>query len=323
VLRFDWDRLLISMLFGISLLTAGLIDYLIKDGSRKQIFISLLLALAVGMQFQQANTFRRAWENQKNFFWQLAWRAPALKPGTMLLAEELPLSYVADLQLSAPLNLVYAPDASNFSYMILYRKNRLSGSFLPKLSPNLPAEGQYRTVKFRSTTSNIVMMFLPSNGCLQLIDPRYASAAIFTDLPQAFTENIGLSNINQVENRNSASPAKYFGPEPAHTWCYYFEQAELARQTNNWDGVLKNYEAATSAGFSPLLPSENLVFLEGFARAGKIDQALTLTESTLKQDHKLCKALTSTWERALTATSSADSKVSKMIEALKDLPECN
>jgi hypothetical protein len=89
VLRFDWDRLLISMLFGISLLTAGLIDYLFKDGIRKQVFISLILALAVGMQFQQANTFRRAWQSQKNFFWQLAWRAPSLKPGTMLLTDEL------------------------------------------------------------------------------------------------------------------------------------------------------------------------------------------------------------------------------------------
>ncbi|HSJ88860.1 MAG TPA: hypothetical protein VK909_16730 [Anaerolineales bacterium] len=323
VLRFDWDRLLISMLFGISLLTAGLIDYLIKDGNRKQIFISLVIALAMGMQFQQANSFRRAWENQKSFFWQLAWRAPALKPGTMLLAEELPLPYVADLQLSAPLNLVYAPDASKFSYMILYRKNRLSGSFLPKLAPNLPAIGQYRTVKFQSTTSNIVMMVLPSNGCLQLIDPRYASAATLTDVPQAFTENLDLSNIDQVENRNSANPAKYFGAEPPHTWCYYFEKAELARQFDDWDGVIRNYQSAASAGYSPLLPSENLVFLEALVRSGKTDKALDLTQTIIKQDHKLCKALTSTWERTLTASPPVDSKVSKMMEALKDLPECN
>ena len=322
VLRFDWDRLLISMLFGISLLTAGLIDYLIKDGNRKQIFISLILALAIGMQFQQANTFRRDWQNQKSFFWQLAWRAPVLKPGTMLLTEELPLQYVADLQLSAPLNLVYAPDASRFDYIILYRKNRLGGTFLPKLSPGLPSDGQYRTVKFQSTTSNILMMVLPSNGCLQLLDPRYVSEAALPSLPQSLTENIDLSNINRVEKGNSADPTKYFGPEPAHTWCYYFEQAELARQFDDWEGVIRNYQSATSAGYSALLPSENLVFIEAFVRSGMPDKALGLTNIVIKQDRNLCKALTSIWERALKQSPSADAKVSKMIESLKDLPEC-
>jgi hypothetical protein len=322
VLRFDWDRLLISMLFGVSLLTAGLIDYLLKDGNRKQILISLILAFAVGMQFQQANTFRRAWENQKSFFWQLAWRAPALKPGTMLLTEELPLSYVADLQLSAPLNLLYAPDASKFSYMILYRKNRLGGSFLPKLAPNLPAAGEYRTVKFQSTTSNIVMMVLPSNGCLQLVDPRYDSVGTLTGAPQAFTDNIDLSNIGQVENGNSASPANYFGSEPSHTWCYYFEKAELARQFDDWESVIHIYQAATSAGYTALLPSENLVFIEALIRSGDTEKALDITATAIKQDRKLCKSLTSSWERALQASPSTDGGVSKMIETLRDLPEC-
>ena len=98
-IRFDWDRLLISVLFGASLLTAGLIDYLFKEDRRKEIFISLIIALAIGMQFQQSNSFRRDWENQKSFFWQLAWRAPALKAGTALVTDELPLQYEADLQL--------------------------------------------------------------------------------------------------------------------------------------------------------------------------------------------------------------------------------
>ena len=322
VLRFDWDRLLISMLFGISLLTAGLIDYLIKDGNRKQIFISLILALAIGMQFQQANTFRRDWQNQKSFFWQLAWRAPALKPGTILLTEELPLQYVADLQLSAPLNLIYEPDASHFSYIVLYRKNRLGGTLLPKLSPNLPVEGQYRTVKFESSTSNILMMVLPSNGCLQLLDPRYGSEATFTDLPQAFTDNVDLSNIDQVEQGNTANPIKFFSPEPAHTWCFYFEKAEFARQFEDWDGVIRIYQSASSAGYSALLPSENLVFIEAFARSGNTEKALELTESSIKQDRKLCKALTSTWDRVLQVTPTSDTKVSKMIETLKDSAEC-
>ena len=141
-------------------------------------------------------------------------------------------------------------------------------------------------------------------------------------MPQAFTENVSLSNIDQVEKGKRADPTKYFGPEPAHTWCYYFEQAELARQFDDWDEVIRLYQSASSAGYSALLPSENLVFIEAFARSENTETALELTEASIKQDRTLCKALTSTWERAFEASPSTDVKVSKMIEALNDYSEC-
>jgi len=324
VLRFDWDRLLISMLFGVSLFTAGLIDYLIKRGYRKQLLISLILALAIGMQFQQANTFRRAWQNQANFFWQLAWRAPMLKPGTMLVTDELPLQYIADLQLSAPLNLTYAPGAESFPYMLLYTKNRLGGPLLPKLSPGLPVEGNYRTVEFKSTTSNIVMIQLPGDGCLQLLDPRFVSAGTYTGLPENLDSNIEISNLEQIDmNSNStADPSQFFGVEPPHNWCYYFEKAELARQFDNWEEVTQLYESATSAGYTALLPSENLVFIEAFARTGNTHKADTLTGTMISQDRKLCNALVAVWERSQDASPEINAEALKRIESLQDLPEC-
>lgn len=322
VLRFDWDRLLISMLFGVSLLTGGMIDYLIKDGFRKQLVISLILALAIGMQFQQANTFRRAWQSQKSFFWQLAWRAPALKPGTLLLTDELPLQYVADLQLSAPLNLMYDPNASSFSRMFLYMKNRLGGPLLPKLAPNLPIESRYRTVEFKSNTSNVVMIYAPSDGCLQLLDPRYVSQDTFSSLPQTLTSNIELSNIGQVEEDPQANPSQYFGSEPAHNWCYYFEKADLARQFDDWEQVVRAYQSATASGYTALLPSENLVFIEAFARLGDVPKAGKLSDSTIAQDHQLCKALVSVWERAAQASPEISAEAQKKTESLNDLPEC-
>jgi hypothetical protein len=323
VLRFDWDRLFISMLFGTSLLTAGLIDYLVKEGYRKELFISLLIALAIGMQFQQANTFRRDWQNQKNFFWQLDWRAPALKPDTVLLTDQLPLQYVADLQLSAPLNLMYTPDGSSFSYMLLYVKNRLGGSMLPKLAPNLPIDGGYRTVKFQSTTSNIAVIYQPSDGCLQVLDPRYVSSNTFSDLSPNLNNNLDLSNVSQIEkNPNGADPKQFFGQEPAHTWCYYFEKAAFAQQFGDWKEVIHNYELATSAGYTSMLPSENLVFIEAFARSGNTKKADLLTNTVIKQDAKLCKALVSTWQRALQASPAISAEAQIQINALNDLPEC-
>jgi hypothetical protein len=325
VLRFDWDRLLISLLFGVSLFTAGLLDFLIKRGYRKQLLISLILALAIGMQFQQANTFRRDWQNQKNFFWQLAWRAPMLKPGTMLVTDQMSLQYVADLQLSAPLNLMYAPDAKDFPYILLYTKNRLGGSLLPKLSPRLPVEGRYRTVEFESTTSKIVLFQLWSDGCLQLLDPAYVSEDALPGLPQNITSSLDISNMGQVDinSDSQAEPSKYFGAEPAHAWCYYFEKAELARQFNGWEEITQLYESASSAGYTALQPSENLVFIEAFALLGDIHKAGQLNDETISQDHKLCKALVAVWERAVEASPELGVEAGKKIDSLKDLSECN
>jgi hypothetical protein len=323
-LRFDWDRLLISVLFGASLLGAGLIDFLFKDRRRKEVFLSLLIALAVGMQFSLANTFRRDWQNQKNFFWQLAWRAPALKPGTALVTDELPLQFVADLQLSAPLNLMYEPDASGFFYVLLYTRNRLGGSLLPQLSPDLTMQGQYRTVQFEGRTSEIVIIHQPGDGCLHLVDPRFVSPESFPGLPENLASNLELSNISQVQRNggNMAEPSRYFGAEPERDWCYYFQKAELARQFDDWEEVVKNYESASSAGYSAMQPVENLVFIEALARLGQTENARRLTGVVLSQDRKLCRPLVSIWRRALETSAEIEAEAMKQIEALSVLPEC-
>jgi hypothetical protein len=276
------------------------------------------------MQFQQSNSFRRDWENQKSFFWQLAWRAPALKAGTALVTDELPLQYEADLQLSAPLNLLYEPGASRLSYMLLYTKNRLGGSLLPSLSPNQPMQYRYRTVKFDGNTSNMIVFQQPGDGCLLLMDPNYLSEDTYPGLPENLNKSIDLSNINQVERNgdNMAVPSRYFGPEPARNWCYYFEKAELARQYGDWEEVLMNYESASSAGFTARQPVENLVFIEALARLGKPDKAARLTEKVISQDRKLCRALTAAWQRAAKAAPEIQPEAMKQMENLSVLPEC-
>ena len=33
-------------------------------------------------------------------------------------------------------------------------------------------------------------------------------------------------------------PAPPFATEPGHTWCYFYEKAELARQIQDWDQIV-------------------------------------------------------------------------------------
>jgi hypothetical protein len=170
----------------------------------------------------------------------------------------------------------------------------------------------------------MVIIHQPGDGCLHVIDPRYTSENAYPGLSENLARNIENSNINQVEQKgdNMASPQRYFGPEPAHNWCYFFEKAELARQYGDWDQVVMNYESASLAGYSALQPVENLVFIEGLARLGKTDKAGRLTEKVLSQDRKLCKALLTTWQRAAEASPNIQAEALKQIDELNVLPEC-
>ncbi|MCU1263523.1 MAG: hypothetical protein JWO80_6408, partial [Bryobacterales bacterium] len=69
-----------------------------------------------------------------------------------------------------------------------------------------------------------------------------------------------------------------FGPEPSHSWCYYFERGGLAAQAGDWARVVQLGDEARTRGLSPAVPLEWLPFVEGYLRAGRRDTALDLKE---------------------------------------------
>ena len=191
---------MLSMMLGASFLLVGLIEYLIKTEKRKIVIMAVLIGLAVGKQTQNANSFRRAWETERGFFWQLAWRMPGIKPGTMLLTHELPLTYYSDYSLSAPLNLIYAPNlkpSDSMPYILLYTKARLQKS-LPTLAPNNPVQFNYRAMSFKGNTSQSVVIDLPIPGCLRVMDGKYNDQQTIPGLPNELVSAIHLSDMQNI-----------------------------------------------------------------------------------------------------------------------------
>ena len=109
-LQSSYDRFMISMMLGGSLFAIGLIELLIRNVRAKNFVFALLIALGIGQQFFNANIFRRDWAKQQEIYWQLAWRIPAMEPGTVLLTDQMPIDYETDLSFTAPINWMYAPD---------------------------------------------------------------------------------------------------------------------------------------------------------------------------------------------------------------------
>lgn len=297
-LEFDYDRFFVSIMLGASLFIVGLATLVLKEGKRKIVILSLLIGMSTAYQFSVANTYRRDWANQQNFFWQLAWRVPALEENTALLTYELPLKYVSDLQLTAPLNWIYAPDLSDreLPYVLFYLKTRFNSA---SLKADEPIQLQYRTVNFNGSTSDSVVIYKEADGCLRVLDPIYGNAETVPGANIYLVNAISLSNPDLIKTDapELILDENLFGAEPAQDWCYYYAKAELTRQQTDWEGVVKLYNQAQKEGFSASMPVENLPFIEGFAMIGDTDRAIKLTERTIKGQKILCPALYTLWER--------------------------
>ena len=91
---------------GAVLLTLAGILWLIQPRQRKLV-LSLLLMLSVATQVLIVNRYRLDWQTQRNYYWQLAWRAPALKPQTAIFSFEQPSASIPGYDASFALNVLY------------------------------------------------------------------------------------------------------------------------------------------------------------------------------------------------------------------------
>lgn len=278
-LTFPLDRFTLPFMLGACLLAAGLLAALpLRQWMRLAVFV-LLLSFSVGYQFQLGSQYRRDWETQRRFFWQMSWRIPALQENTLLLVNDLPLTYYSDNSLTAPLNWIYAPQnhSDRMSYLLYYPSVRLQGN-LAHLPAGAPVELDYLAANFSGSTAQVVAVVYEPPGCVRVLDAGVDPYNRM--LPAAMRTAAALSDPAAILPAASGAqpPAHLYGVEPRHAWCYYFARADLARQQGEWDQVTALGDQAFSLGDYPNDPSERLTFIEGYAHTGNWARALQLTE---------------------------------------------
>jgi hypothetical protein len=158
----------------------------------------------------------------------------------------------------------------------------------------------------------LVTRFAPP-ACLHILDPNYdkvllslpsrsavtvLSALNLSVVPDLTRQAVPLSNpALTISGDKVASLPDFLGPEPPHTWCYAYIQAELARQQGNWEKVA---DLGDQAFAIPMLPDdqyEYLPFIEAYARLGRIKDARLLTHQVAESMPLLKPALCSLWSR--------------------------
>ena len=298
LLNFPYDRFTLAFMIGSCLLLVGIIDWALRTHAQKVIILSLLIGFSIGAHLQNSNSFRREWMTHNDFFWQLFWRAPGLEPGTSVITHALPLSYYSDNSLTAPLNWIYAPgnDSKDLAYLMSYTSIRL-GKSLPALIEGMLIMQKYRSANFKSSTSKSLVLFYSPPSCLRVLDPkRDHDLYIF---PIELEEAMVISHPEQII-MEPTSPAhltkEIFGVEPPHTWCYYYQKADLARQRGDWQKVVEFGDEAFRNRYWPTEITELLPFIEGYANVERWDRALDLIREVNnwapKTQPKLCQILT-------------------------------
>ena len=114
-----------------------------------------------------------------------------------------------------------------------------------------------------------------------MIDPEVEATNRL--LPPALRDVARYSNQRVILfDRKAQLPGQFYGSEPPHDWCYYFGQAELARQKGDWEQVVAFGETAFALDDHPNDPVERFVFIEGYAHVGDWKKAVELSTTSYR-----------------------------------------
>lgn len=294
-LEFPWDRYTLSLSAGAALAAAGLAAWTARTPAARAVLLGILVGSSAAFHNANALDYRRDWNETRELFWQLTWRMPGLQPGTALLADGTGLRYSEDDSLSAPLNWIYGDGEINYIFMNIPERLKT----LSYLAPDRPFEKGYRGALFRGTTGRAVVLLTDPRGCLQVLDPELDGWR--ADLPEFARRALPLSRPDLILTATevpAVPPADIFGPEPRRKWCYYYQQAALAAQREDWEGVIRIKREAFDQGFKPMQASEFLVFIQAEMRVSAWGDAEELSRAALALSASVQPAVCQAWRAA-------------------------
>ena len=261
-----FDKYTLQASAGVSMLLVGTISLLVRS-RLKFILFALLIGIAIATHYGNAVQWSELWGDQRELWWQLSWRAPQLKEGTVLLVEMPDQRFYEDYEVWGPANLLYDPNGDS----LRVRSEIFAPDTLEKIRVGQTENRSLRDIlEFSRSYHNSLILTRPERtSCWHILDgndpvfPQQTSAMLYA--------TVRLSHIDQIEVNapQSTPPVHIFGSEPEHRWCYYFQRASLEAQREDWDSVAQLTDQALEAGFKPIDRSEWLPFLKGLVMVGR------------------------------------------------------
>jgi hypothetical protein len=302
------SRFGLAAMFGLSVVTVGVLEWLSANTRAKNVVVSLLVGMAVFFHLYSGKTFQDSWEKQRKVYWQLYWRMPYLQPGTAVISDGEIFINVGRYSTAMGISLLYPPSypVQQMPYWFFSMGEGLFNRQAQLLS-GMTLEGDIRNYWFQGDSKNAVLIYLPGpNYCAQVLSAADRSDR---DIPDLLREVAGLSNRERIlpePVEGWSPPVSIFGAEPEHGWCYYFEKAELARQNQEWDLIIQFMEEAAGQDLTPYDVKEYLPWLDAFLHTERIEEAYLLTVRMKRFSDVIDDQMCTIWRQAALDNQASD-----------------
>ena len=303
------NRFGLGSMLGAALVVVAILEIAVREKYRP-VILSALIGFSVAFHLLYTNDYRWSADKQTQFYYQLYWRAPYITPGTAILSDGEIFSYMGEYPTSFALGTLYlqpddVPQEPGYWFFGLYKN---FDDQRDDLIRGTPISSQTYSARFSADSrQSLVIFFEPEMGqCLWVLRPEYQKIGA---LPEITQELVSLSNLEriQVDSPKAHPPdPDIFGPEPPHTWCFYYQKADLARQLENWDQIVSLWTEASQQGYKPANGVEYLPFIEGFAHMDDWEMAQKLTLDAKFFAQGINPQLCLTWDQLEAETTASE-----------------
>ena len=317
-----WNsRFALPALPGLALVVLSAIESIITSSKIRHRVLSILIGLLIGWHNYNTLTFKSAWEKQERFYEQLIWRAPSIKPDTAIISNEEIFSYMGDYPTSFAINTMYRVKPINEVPYWFYAISENFNFRIEEVLDTKELHSERATMAFHARSSDAIFItYEPENKqCLWVLRPEDAN---YQQLPDAMQAAALVSNYQNITTQPT-DPTLYnqVVKENKHTWCYYYEAADLARQYHDWTKIITLWEEAQKNGYRPDVGIEYIPFIEGYAQRGNWENAFMLTKTANRISKGMYHIFCPIWQDLAAGTSSNTQKDAS-VQQVYDLLGC-
>ena len=247
----------------------------LQPANLRLLLLGSLLACAALTHYANSVSYAGAANDIRSFWWQVSWRVPQFEQGTTLVANYPSAGIREPSFVWGPANQIYYPvllkqdSVQAGIYAILLDHN----SVIHILNNDNPFWDRTIIVDTYPDYGHITVLTRPSEySCVQVIDGAAPEYSRFE--ADEFLSIGSHSEVDRIlpDEPPHSPPGFLFGAEPPHSWCYYYEKASLARQTGDWDEVLRLGQEAAKRGYRPDDLIEWMPFLQAYAISGDVQE---------------------------------------------------
>ncbi len=269
--------------------------------ARTRIKLSILLGIVLGFslasQMQTVNKYRLNWSYQRDYYWQMAWRAPGIKKGTAVVGLKLPIGYANNDHIGYALNQMFYPNQNSFDLPIwFFQADTLLKKKDPELKTVFPMDYSFPGNYFSGSMDQIIITDYSEGGsCLHVIT---SEDLLIDDLSSNQQKLYRLSDQHWIDlhpSQNVDLSEEIFGTEPPHGWCYYYQMIERSLQENDWETASNLADMANEEGLVAKRGREYTPIILAYIRTNQLEKAVQTTIQGEMMDKDLAKYFCSLW----------------------------